>query len=71
MLETKEFYNIISKRNNVQRILDLSFSEEQNTPSQNAALGVLVALVQIYHEKKKDEKRRRNNNDEDEEDTTL
>jgi len=47
-------------------LLDLSLAEEQNTSSQNAALGVLVALVQIYHEKKKGDEKRRNNEDEDE-----
>lgn len=76
MLEGKEFYNVICQRKNILRLLEFAFTEDENPnqSSQNAALSVLVALVQIFHEKKKDEQDRSDthgNNDNEDEDTTI
>jgi hypothetical protein len=45
MLEMKDFYGLICKRNIIQKLIDFSFSESNNQTSQNAALAVLNALV--------------------------
>jgi hypothetical protein len=55
----KDYYNVVTKRNNLQTLLDYAFSDSQNGFSQNAAISVLVTLVQIYHEKKKDQEKKR------------
>lgn len=68
MLETKDFYVVICQKTNINKLLDFAFVQENaNTSSQNAALAVLTAMVQVFHEKKKDEQR--NNNQSDEDDT--
>jgi hypothetical protein len=42
MLETKEFYGVICKRNIVVKIIEYAFANENNNSnSQNAALAVL------------------------------
>jgi hypothetical protein len=46
MLEIKEFYSILSKKPNLQQIIEFGFtSEDKNRNSQNAALGVLNTIV--------------------------
>lgn len=57
MLDTKEFYNVVCQKKYINRLIELTFTDDENpnASSQNAALSVLVALVQIYHEKRKDE----------------
>lgn len=52
----------------------MAFTDEENpqASSQNAALAVLVNLIQIYQEKRKDDNRGgQNNNDNDDEDSTT
>lgn len=61
-METKEFFNVISRRNNVVKMLDYALQSEgltANVESQNAALGVLTALIQQYPERKKEKDRRK------------
>jgi hypothetical protein len=56
MLEVKEFYNFVSKKQNVQKIIQFAFNSAQETKtqgSQNAALSVLNTLVQLFHDKHK------------------
>lgn len=65
----KDFFNLLSKRHNVNRIVEIAFSTESNVSSKNAALSVLLQLVQLYNEKKKNKDKKRNDDDED--DTTL
>lgn len=69
MLEIKEFYSILSKKHNLQKIVEYAFThEERNRNSQNAALGVLNTIVQLYHEKHKNAEGRNKgegNNDDD------
>jgi hypothetical protein len=47
MLEVKEFYNIVCRRANVQKLAEYAFtaSVDGNQSSQNAALGVINSLV--------------------------
>lgn len=42
MLEMKDFFSVIAKRQNVQRIISIAFSPDSNTSSKNAALAVLI-----------------------------
>ena len=54
MLEIKEFYAILTKKQNLAKIVEYAFThEERNRNSQNAALSVLNTIVQLYHEKHK------------------
>ena len=74
MLEIKEFYAILSKKANMQQIIEYAFTHEQrNCNSQNAALGVLNTLVQLYHEKHKNGEGRKqgDGNNEDEDDIII
>jgi hypothetical protein len=70
MLEVKEFYNVVCRRANVQKLADYAFtvSSDGNQSSQNAALGVINSLVQLFPEKHKssNNKRAAADNDEDE-----
>ena len=71
-LETKEFYTVVSRRNNVSKMLDYALPQDVskvNVDSQNAALGVLTQLVSLYTDRKKEKERRKANEDEDEETT--
>jgi hypothetical protein len=69
-LETKEFYTVVSRRNNVLKMLDFAIPESTssegvvNVDSQNAALGVLTQLVALYSDRRKD-KRKQGSDDED------
>eukprot|EP00347_Sterkiella_histriomuscorum_P022039 403331901 len=74
MLDTKEFFNVICQKQHIQQLIDMAFTDEENpqASSQNAALAVLVNLIQIYQEKRKDDNRGgQNNNDNDDEDSTT
>jgi hypothetical protein len=74
MLEIKEFYGIVSKKNNLAKIVEYAFTaEERNRNSQNAALGVLNTLVQLYHEKHKnaDGRKKGDGNNEDDDDIII
>ena len=71
-LDTKEFYNIICRRSNVQRMIDFALPLDQssvNVDSQNAALGVLTQIVSLYSDRKKDKENRRKQTDEEDEET--
>lgn len=63
VLDTKNYYQLICQRQNIQRIVDFALPEQTNHSSQNAALLVLSALVQAYHDRS--QKRGNFNNDED------
>ena len=68
MLEVKEFAGVIGKRANVQRLIEILLTENANQSSQNAALGVLVQLIQLYNDMLRNQARK---NSEDEEDETT
>lgn len=70
MLEVKEFYNIVCKRPNVEKLATFAFTTEENRnkDSQNAALSVLNSLVQLYHDKYKRPENKKGESAEDEED---
>lgn len=70
-LDTKEYYSIICKRNNINKLFDFAIpaSEQANVESQNAALGVLTQIVSLYSDRKKEQKRK--NSDEEDEEATL
>ena len=76
-LDTKEFYSVISKKNNVQKLLDFALpekndaEEDQNTSSQNSSLAVLTQLVSLYAEKRKEKEGKRKGSDDDDEETTV
>lgn len=75
MVELKEFYGQLTKRNNLSKIVEYALpSESTNQNSQNAALGVLIIIVQLYNEKKKEADKRKAasaGGADDEEDETL
>ena len=74
-LETKEYYSIVSRRNNVNKLLAFaippSSEDHTNQDSQNAALSVLSQLVSLYTDRKKSGDTKRKNSDGEEEDATL
>ena len=75
-LDTKEYYNIVSRRNNVLKMLDYALpaaeDETNNVESQNAAFGVLTQLTSLYSEtKKKDSEMKKKNSDDEDEETTV
>ncbi len=53
MLETKDFYNNVSRKQNIQKLIDYAFAPEFHQSSANAALIVINALINWYHEKHK------------------
>lgn len=71
MLETKDFYNVVSKRDHIVRLVDYALLENANQSSQNAALTVLISLVQIYNEKRKDDTRGNNNHSDDDDNVNM
>jgi len=71
MLETKDFYNVISKRGHIIKLVEFALPENANQSSQNAALTVLISLVQIYNEKRKDGTRGNQNHSDDDDNVTM
>jgi hypothetical protein len=74
MLEIKEFYNLVCKKQNVTKIVEYAFvasPEAKSQSSQNAALAVLNTLVQLFRDKHKSggdassRKNRESNEDDD------
>lgn len=61
-LETKEFYTVVSRRNNVLKMLD--FASGTNPDSQSAALGVLTQLVALHADRKKERARKEEDEEE-------
>jgi hypothetical protein len=75
-LDTKEYYNIVSRRNNVLKMLDYALPAPEdmtnNVESQNAAFGVLTQLTSLYSEtKKKESEMKKKNSDDEDEETTV
>lgn len=71
MLETKDFYNVVSKRDHILKLVNYALPESTNQSSQNAALTVLISLVQIYNEKRKDDTRGNNNHSDDDDNVNM
>lgn len=71
MLETKDFYNVISKRDHILKLVNYALPDSVNQSSQNAALTVLISLVQIYNEKRKDDTRGNNNHSDDDDNVNM
>ena len=72
-LDTKEYYGIICKRNNISKLLDFAVpaQEQSNVESQNAALGVLTQIISLYTDRKKEGKRKNSEDNNEEEDATV
>ena len=72
MLEIKDFYAILIKKNHLAKIVEYAFTtEDKNRNSQNAALGVLNTVVQLYHEKHKNAEGRNKGEGNNEEDDDI
>ncbi len=71
MLEIKEFYQMICKRENLKNILTYAFSSEPQICSQNAALAVLNAICHWYGEKHKMSGKKVNDNTQEDEDMIM
>ena len=72
MLEIKDFYQIASKKPNVQKIVSFILNEEGvdaegAQSSMNASLTVLNTLLQLYHDKCKSTQKK----DDDDDETTM
>ena len=72
MLDNKEYFNLISQRQNIAKLVEMSFVQEENASqsSQKSSLSLLTYLIPTYLEKKKDD-RGNGNNENDDEDTTI
>jgi hypothetical protein len=73
MLEVKEFYSIICKRNNVQVLIDYILNEQGSVTSRSASATILASLAQLYHDKFKGSSKKKagNNNNEEDDEITL
>ena len=71
MLETKDFYTVVGKRDHILKLVSYALPETANQSSQNAALTVLISLVQIYNEKRKEDTRGTNNQSDDDDNVNM
>jgi hypothetical protein len=73
MLETKEFYGIASKKQNIQTLIDFILNEEGTNASRVASASILVSLCQLFHDKHRgaSSKKKREGNGEEDDDMTL
>jgi SIT4 phosphatase-associated protein len=72
MLENKEYFNLLSQRQNIAKLVEMSFVQEDNASqsSQKSAISLLIYMIPTYLEKRKDD-RGNGNNDNDDEDSTI
>ncbi|MFS8159853.1 MAG: hypothetical protein ACMG6E_06515 [Candidatus Roizmanbacteria bacterium] len=67
MLEIKEFYQIVCKKNNVTVLIEYVLNETGTISSRTASAQVLTSLTQLYHDKYKGSSKKNNSNEEDDE----
>lgn len=73
MLEIKEFYSLICKKNNVTVLIDYILNENGTITSRTSSAQILTSLAQLYHDKFKGASNKKNNslNNEEDDETTV